>query len=81
MPAVCGERDIPGYIKTEDEAIECAIEVAKLLHHERFQILRQTPPWHSNLYIPSLFTPASVRNLRREYTVYNLLAESYKYRN
>jgi hypothetical protein len=31
MPAVYGERDIPGYIKTEDEAIEYAKEVAREL--------------------------------------------------
>ena len=29
MPAVYGEREIPGYIKTEDEAIEYAREVAR----------------------------------------------------
>ncbi len=29
MPAVYGERDIPGNIKTEDEAIEYAVGVAK----------------------------------------------------
>ena len=46
MPAVYGERDIPGYIKTEDEAIEYAVGVAKELKSMVWLVLSRKKNLH-----------------------------------
>ena len=63
MPAVYGEREIPGYIKTQDEAIDYAREVAKELKSMVWLVLSRKENIH-------IYPDGSVRS-RNEVTMDN----------